>query len=57
MALQLVLELESTASTSIKLNARVSCNGQCLPIGREGVVSNRVVEEMVNLWSCHVVDA
>jgi hypothetical protein len=53
--LQLILELESTASTSIKFNARVSCNGQCLPVGREGVVGDRVVEEMVDFRSCHIL--
>ncbi len=53
VAFKLILELEAIAGSSIKLNTSVSCYSQCLPIGRERMVSDRVVEEMVNFWSCH----
>lgn len=55
MSLQLILELKSIASSSIKLNVGVSCHGQRLLVGREGVVGDGVVEEVVNFGSCHFV--
>jgi hypothetical protein len=54
MSLQFILQLESTTCASIKLHAGISCHGQCLLVSREGMVGDRVVEEMVNLWGCHI---
>lgn len=53
MAFELILELETIAGSSIKFNTGVSCYSQCLLVGREGVVGDGMVEEMVNFWSCH----
>jgi hypothetical protein len=54
MSLQLILQLESTACASIKLNVGISCHSQCLLVSREGMVGDGVVEEMVDLWGCHI---
>ena len=53
MALQLIFELERVRNPSIELDRGVSSNGEELPVGGEGMVRNRVVEEMVYFWSGH----
>jgi hypothetical protein len=53
MALELILQLESSASSPIELNTGVSSNGQCLLVCGEGMVCDRVVKEVVDIWSCH----
>lgn len=53
MTLQLIFELESIARASIKLDPDVSCNCQRLFVGGEGVIGDRIMEELVNLGSGH----
>lgn len=53
MPLQFIFELESIACSSVQLHAGISCHGQCLPVGGEGVVGNRVVKELVDFWWSH----
>ena len=53
MALELVLELESSASSSVELNAGVARNSQHLLVCGERVVCDRVVEKVVNFWCSH----
>ncbi len=54
VALELVLELEGIADLAVELNCRVSGDSKRLAVGRERVVRNGVVEEMVNFGSGHV---
>lgn len=53
MSLELVLELEGIADSAVELDLGVAGNSQGLAIGREGVVGDGVVEEMVDLGSSH----
>jgi hypothetical protein len=57
MALQFVLELEGIPNLAVQLNRVVTSDGQCLAVCREGMVSDRIVEEMVDLGSSHVGNA
>jgi hypothetical protein len=54
MPAQLVLELKARASTRIELDIIVAGNGQSLAVGREGMIGNGVVEEVVDFGRCHV---
>jgi hypothetical protein len=54
VAFELIFELESVARSAIELDAALPCNGQCLFIGRERVIRNWVVEELMNLGRCHL---
>ena len=49
MSLELILELERIPALAVKLDGRVSGNGQGFVVRREGVVRNGIVEEVVNL--------
>lgn len=53
MALQLILELEGISDFAVELDGRVSCHGEDAVVGREGVVGDWVVEQVVNLGSSH----
>lgn len=53
MALELVLELKGISDLAVELDARVSCHGEDAVVGREGVVGDWVVEQVVNLGSSH----
>lgn len=53
MTLQLVLELERIASPAVELDGIVTGNSESLLIGREGVVGDWVVEEVVNFGVRH----
>jgi hypothetical protein len=55
VALELVLELKSSSGAFIELDAGISRYSQGLPIRREGVVCNRVMEEMVDFRGGHDV--
>lgn len=54
VSLQLILELPSVPGPSIELNASVPCDSQGIFVGREGMVGDGIVEEMVNFGSGHV---
>jgi hypothetical protein len=53
MTLQFILELESIACSSVELNAGILGNRKGLPVGREGMISDGVVEEVVDFWGGH----
>ena len=53
MPLELVLELKGVANPAIQLDRRVPSDGEGLPISREGVVRNGIVEEVMNFWLWH----
>lgn len=54
MTLELILQLKSSASSSVEFNAGIPRNSQRLLIGRERVVCDGVIVEMVNFWSGHI---
>lgn len=53
VALQFILELEGIANSAVQVNRGVARNGQCLAIRRERVIRDRVVEQVMDFWSCH----
>jgi hypothetical protein len=53
MALELVMKYELATRFLVQLNVVVARNCQRLPIGGEGMVGNWMVEQQVNLRSCH----
>ena len=53
MTFQFILELESTSSSSIELDAGVPRHSKGLLVGRERMVCDWVVEEMVDLRRRH----
>ncbi len=55
VALELVLELEGGAGAAIELDGGVAGDGEGLVVGRERVVRDRVVEQVVHLGRRHLV--
>jgi hypothetical protein len=53
MAFELVYELVRAADLGVELDRRVPGNGERLSVGREGMVGDGVVEEVVDLGGCH----
>lgn len=53
VALQNVCQLESISSLAVQLDGRVPGNSQSCVVGRERVVGNGVVEQVVNFGSSH----
>ena len=53
VALELILERELGAAPLVELDVVVARDDQRLPVGREGVVGDRVVEEKVDFRSGH----
>ncbi len=53
VTLELVLQLEGRTNSSIEFDRRILGNGESVAIGREGVVGNGAVEELVNFGSSH----
>jgi hypothetical protein len=50
---QFILELEAAALSRIQVHVVLASYGQCLAIGREGVVRNWMVEEVADFWGDH----
>jgi hypothetical protein len=53
VAAQLIFQSEAGAIGRVQLDRVVSSNGEGLAVGREGVVGDGVVEEVVDLRSSH----
>lgn len=53
MATQLVVQGEAGAIGRVELDRVISSNGERLAVGREGVVGDWVVEEVMHLRSGH----
>lgn len=53
VTLQHICQLESISSLAVQLNGRVAGNSQSCVVGRERVVGNGVVEQVVNFGSSH----
>lgn len=53
VARQFILELEAAARLRVQVDVVLTSYGQCLTVGREGMVCNRVVEEVVDFWGGH----
>ena len=56
MTLQLVLELESTSCSSVKLDSGVSGNGESLLVSGEGMIRDWMVKEVMDFWRVHFED-
>ena len=54
MALQLILEDKFGSGFLVELDIIVSCDSKGLAIGREGMIGDRVVKEMMNFRARHV---
>lgn len=50
---QFILKLEATARLRIQVDIVLPSYSQRLTVGREGVVRNWVVEEVVDFWGGH----
>ena len=57
VAFQLIFEGEAIARVAVQFDIIVSCYSERLTVGREGVVGNGVVEEMVDFGSGHDEEA
>jgi hypothetical protein len=53
MSLELILKCEVASGPSVELDVDISRNCKCLPVGGEGMVGDRVVEEVVNFRTGH----
>lgn len=53
MTTQLIFQSEAGAIGRVQLDRVVSSNGESLAVGREGVVGDGMVEEVVDLRSGH----
>jgi hypothetical protein len=53
MALQLIFEGKLVARALVQLDVVLACDGEGLSVSGEGVVGNRVVEEVVNFGAGH----
>lgn len=51
---ELIFQSEPVAGLAVQFNCVVFGYCQCLPIGGEGVIGNRVVEKVMNFRGCHV---
>ena len=53
MAFEFIFQGELVARFAVKLDVVVASNCECLPVCRERVIGNRVVEQMMDLWGGH----
>ena len=53
MSLELILKCKLAARPIVKLDVIVSGDCKCLPVSREGMVGDGMVEEMMDFWASH----
>ena len=53
MSLKFVLKYEIVSRLSIQLDSDVASDCKCLAVGREGMVGNGMMEQVVDFWTGH----